>query len=356
MDSEQELTQELRTDSHYVPSTYLKRWARDGKLWTYRLLVPHANYPPWRPYSLSAIPKHRHLYTRVAAAGETDEFERWLDSDFESPANSVLDQAVTDGRLSRHDWRILARFVAAQDLRTPTRLWSLMQRLATNLPETLQDTVERSVRELEAAIKDGRRLRRPELADATGFPARVTIERSPQAGGGGQLRVEAVAGRAMWLFHIRHSLTSIVHVLERHRWTIWRAPRGRLWLTSDDPVIRLNYHSPERYDFNGGWGSVGTEILMPLGPSHLLYTKIGSASTPRGTRMSQGLFELTQRFIIEHAHRFVFAAAPDAQAVDIRPRLVDATAFRAEREQWGRFHQEQSQAERGIFPEAPSAD
>jgi hypothetical protein len=168
----------------------------------------------WKAYSLSAIPKHRHLYTRIAAGGETDEFERWLDCEFESPADSALERAVFDDRLSRDDWRVLARFVAAQDMRTPTRLLSLVHGLATTLHETLQDTVENSVRELETAVKEGRRLRMPKSAGSTGFPARVTIERSMQPEGGGQLRVEDVAGRAMWLFQVRHSLSSITHVLE----------------------------------------------------------------------------------------------------------------------------------------------
>src|SRR6185312_7980980 len=107
---------------------------------------------------------------------------------------------------------------------------------------------EKSVRELEATVKEGRRLRVAKSSGSTGFPARVTIERSVQPGVGRQLRVEAVAGRAMWLFQVRHSLSSIIHVLEGHRWTILRAPKGAMWLTSDDPVIRLNYHSPEKYD------------------------------------------------------------------------------------------------------------
>lgn len=348
--------QELRVDNHYVSSGYLKRWASEGKILTYRLLVPHERYPVWKPYSLSAIPKHRHLYTRIAAGGETDEFERWLDSEFESPADSALERAVFDGRLSRDDWRVLARFVAAQDLRTPTRLSSLVQRLATTLPETLQDTVENSVRELEAAVKEGRPLRMPKLHGSTDFPARVTIERSALPGGGGQLRVEAVAGRAMWLFQVRHSLSSIIHVLEGHHWTILRAPKGSMWPTSDDPVIRLNYHSPEKYDFEGGWGSVGTEIFMPLGPSHLLYTKIGSAPPPKGTRMSEDFFQLSQRLIVEHAHRFIFGTVQNPQVADIRARVVDATMFRAERAQWERWHQEQSEAERGVLGKSKRAD
>ena len=62
--------------------------------------------------------------------------------------------------------------------------------------------------------------------------------------------------------------------------------------------------------------------------------------------MSEDLFELTQRLIIEHAHRLAFGAVQDPQVVDIRPRVVNSTMFRAEGAQWERRHQEQSDAER----------
>jgi hypothetical protein len=95
---------------------------------------------------------------------------------------------------------------------------------------------------------------------------------------------------------------------------------------------------------------------MPLGPNHLLYTKIGSAPPPKGTRMSEDFFQLTQRLIIERAHRFVFGAAQDPQVAGIRPRVVDAMMFRAERAQWERWHQEQSDAELGIFGKSKDTD
>ena len=84
-------------------------------------------------------------------------------------------------------------------------------------------------------------------------------------------------------------------------------------------MILLNFYSPEQYDFGGGWGSVGTEIFMPLGPGHLLYTKIGCASPPRGTRISEDFLQLTQRLVIEHAHRFAFGAVQDPYVADLPP-------------------------------------
>jgi hypothetical protein len=116
----------MHRDNHYVPRSYLKRWTHDGsRLWLYRVLVPHARVPLWRETSTRGITYHEHLYTRVAASGESDEIERWLDAEFDAPAEEAIAKAVANKRLSPHDWRLLARFFAAQDVRTPARLVSL---------------------------------------------------------------------------------------------------------------------------------------------------------------------------------------------------------------------------------------
>lgn len=83
----------------------------------------------------------------------------------------------------------------------------------------------------------------------------------------GQLKAEMIVGRGLWFSGMRHLLTHTVKHLERHKWTILRPPEDLSWFTSDDPVIRLNYYDAGRYDFNGGWGNKGTEIILPLAPS-----------------------------------------------------------------------------------------
>jgi hypothetical protein len=44
--------QQLRKDNHYVPKLYLKQWAHNGKILTYRLLVQNENVPLWKEQSL----------------------------------------------------------------------------------------------------------------------------------------------------------------------------------------------------------------------------------------------------------------------------------------------------------------
>jgi len=121
------------------------------------------------------------------------------------------------------------------------------------------------------------------------------------------------------------------------------------WITSDDPVIKLNYFNPEKYDFKGGWGSKGTEILFPITPNHLMYTKIGERPPLKGTIVPEELAEMFQRFTAEHAHRYLFAAKIDPQVQTLRPRVVNKTLFNEEEEKWKRWHDKNTSAERKLY-------
>jgi Protein of unknown function (DUF4238) len=228
---------ELHRDNHYVPRSYLKRWSHDGtKLWTYRTLVSSARVRPWREASLRGIAYHEHLYTQIAASGESDEIERWLDTEFEAPAEPVIERAIAGQRLLPADWEVLIRFFAAQDVRTPARLVENLRRWSETLPTLIQDTLTSSIAEYQAMTpeqKEKIRERPPSLGD---IPFRTSIQRDTERGGG-WVKSEVVSGRKLWLWSIQHLLTGIVAALLRHRWTILTAPSGIEWITSDDPAI-----------------------------------------------------------------------------------------------------------------------
>ncbi len=341
----------IKRDNHYVPHSYLKRWADDqGDVWSYRILVPHAKSSLWKAHSPKSLGYHQHLYTRMTASGESDDVERWFDTAFESPAGPVLQQAVTNRRLSSEDWKLLVRFLAAQDVRTPARLLERLQ----HWNETLQSDVDEITRDAVYKLEESKRTGAPipveePHPDAEMFPVNTRIEIEPGEEAG-LLRVEATVGRSLWLWSLRHLLTRTLNVLHQHRWTILRSPPGVEWLTSDNPVVRLNYHDAQRYDFKGGWNSRGTVIFMPLSPTHLMFTQIGpEPRLQRGTVVSSDFAMQIQKITVEHAHRYVFGRSSDARAALWRPRKVDARAFQAEAEQWKSWNADQSRAEREIF-------
>jgi hypothetical protein len=340
---------EFRRKNHFVPETYLKRWAGpDGRVSVYRLLVSHSNVPVWDRKFPSGLARHRHLYTRAAAEAESDAIERWLDEEFESPAAVVLAKATTDARLSRDDYVRLVRFLAAQDVRTPARFLEIVRQGNDAVQEVMQSTLERAGREIENAIKTGVAPQTPKGEHLHDFPARVRI--APGDGGATtQLHLETAIGRGYWHFAMKQLLTRTIEHLLEHRWTILRGPAGLQWTTSDDPVVKLNWYGPDSYDFKGGWGSSGTEIFLPIGPQHLLYTRIGVRQPRRGTVVSIQQARQFQDIIVRHASRLVFAVAPDPVVESIRLRRVDASAFKQEAEQWRRWQEEQSAAERALL-------
>jgi hypothetical protein len=147
---------QFHRDNHFVPCVYLKGWAGpDGKIATYRVLVPHDKFPTWRRYSPSALAYHSHLYTQTTSGVEKDDIETWLDQDFERPAEEPLRKARTGARMSPDDWKQLIRFVAAQDVRTPAYYWEQAKRVDEKFPNLMQSTIETAIKEREQSAKKG---------------------------------------------------------------------------------------------------------------------------------------------------------------------------------------------------------
>ena len=331
--------------NHFVPQMYLKRWSVDGhKIFGYRTLVSHQNIPLWNTYSIKGVAFQPHLYTRLSAEGETDEVERWLERDFETPAEEAIKKVVSDQKLSYEDWQRLARFAAAQSVRTPAKLFQGMERWHKEMPKIMESTLKKAVTKLEEAKKTGIPIKTRKNVASETFPMRVSTEPIPDTDKS-FLKVETIIGRGTWLFGLNRLLTKTLKVLLKHRWSIMFAAPNFEWFTSDDPVICLNYYGNGSYDFRGGWGNKGSEILLPLSPRHMLYTKVGAKNKSR-IEVSYEFCTKLQRFIAEHSDRWIFAHEPFEKIEMLCPRIVDPTAYNTEMEAWNKWHDDQSRAEK----------
>lgn len=339
----------IQHDNHYVPRLYLKRFeVSTGRVLAYRVLVANSRVPLWKPAATKGVAYHTHLYTRLVSGIETDEFEKWLNTEFETPAEDAIKKATEDARLSPTDWRNLIRFAAAQDVRTPVSLSQSLSFWKAGLQSVLDNSLQESVRQLEQARKSGQTIRVAKEPNAEYIPMRITKAMNP-GDDFGQIGLKVIAGRSLWLFAMRRVLTNTMNVLYNQRWSILKPPKGLDLFTSDDPVIRLNYYADGKYDFKGGWGKPGTEILFPLSSQHLLYTKIGKQPPRRGTMIPRDEAATIRGFIAEHAHRFIFSASADTEMATLRPRIVDANLLRNESDQWQKWHEEQVKAERELI-------
>ena len=230
-------------NNHYVACMSLKHFAAtSGHVLTYPILVANQRVPLWRLRSIKGIAYRAHLYTRIVAGGQTDEMETWFNKEFETPAEEALKKATEDMRLTPRDWRSIIRFVAAQDVRTPARLFEDIQRWNNLGPGLLEETLKESVRKLELAKNRGEEIQSVKATDSEYLPVRVTTRIEPGKKFG-EIKAEMIVGRDLWLFGIRRLLTQTVNALLEQKWSILSPPEGLEWFTSDDPVVRLNYYA-----------------------------------------------------------------------------------------------------------------
>ena len=336
--------QNIIRDSHYVPEATLKRWSLNGThVFAYRLLVPVEKVPEWQSRGIRRLARQRDLYTTFSGGQELDDFEEWLNVEFENRGLEAINRLISGSQLTQDDWRSMIMFVAAQDLRTPVCYIEMMDRWRQTLPDLLSRTMRESTRELDEAREQGIVLTAPPVENEFSDLIKITIEPSDDpASNKAILRSELSVGRGLWIAALHHLLSKVAKTLCNHRWSVVEPADGFEWPLTDHPVLRLNYYEPGRYDFKGGWGNPGTEIMMPVSPKHLLYVRVGQKA-PNRLRFEPGLTEMIKRFLVERAHRWVFATRPQDWVAKVRPRTVDLKLFEEDKEAWKDFHRGQMQ-------------
>jgi hypothetical protein len=332
-----------RKNHHYVSQSYLKAWANDSKkVWTYRTLVSHSSVPEWSQSSVKSLANHQYLFTRSMLGADSDEIEIWMDQEIESPAQRALSKARCNKALSKGEWEQLLRFVALQDIRNPKRYIEQMERWKLEMPALMEEAMYSALDNMEMDLKDGVNPVHEVNSNNQLIPMRVTKE-IDTGSEKGRLKTELLLGRGIWLFSIRHLLSDTYKILNQHTWNILRAPGNLRWITSDNPLVRLNYYENGSYDFKGGWGNEGAEIIFPLSPRLLLYTQVGNKV--RMNNVTRELARTLNRFIVENAHRHIFGLDPVNEISEIYPRIVNQVAYEHEKREWETWHVRQKKLE-----------
>jgi hypothetical protein len=337
--------------NHFVPRLYLKRFScSPGLIWHYPLLVSHPSVPEWNRLAISKAAAQENLYTVAEESGESDEIERWFSKEFDNPAEEAIERAVTGATLTREHWRRLARFFGAQYARTPANYIKSQERWKSDLSASMEAALEDVRQELSRAKEQGLKVEWG-VGNETNkmFPLRSTIAPSDEPGMA-ELCVRVSAGRKLWLWGLKHTLRpgGILEILGQHRWTILDAPDGCSWFTSDNPAVQMGLGNDATRNLGGGWGALGTVLMLPLSPRHLLYAEIGTRPPEKYTVVPVSKFEEIRRVIANNAARSIFASTRDNTVQQIRTRHVDASAFDSEKQQWRDWHEHHSDAERFI--------
>jgi len=278
---------------------------------------------------------HYCLYSQLKDQELDDEVEQWFDKDFESPAQSALNRAMRDLRLSSDDWIKLIKFVALHDARTPARLQDHMERAQKWFPKIL----EKLEKDLPQKNSEWQQENYHFIKDRDHIPLKITpvYEEGEEKA---FIKIESYIGRSTWLFSLKHilNINSTIKILHNHKWTIIRPCKGMKWFTSDNPVIRLNFISQNQYDLKGGWDVKRGNIMFPLDPD-LLFTEIGCKPPIKGTRFDRGKTLFIRKIIAENSYRMIFSNEPDPEIEGYSPRIVDHKLFRQEQEMWEKWHE-----------------
>jgi len=331
-------------NNHFVPKGLLKYWSQDGKtIFAYRTLVSHNKVPLWQRRSIDRTASQNDLYTEIVNEGISDAHERWIQNKYENPGLLVIAKLIGGGRLDADDWRQLHRFVAVQDVRTPSDYLESMKKASTNVPKIMDETlaeIQQRYKNREPLIPEGYRLHDKDHKNQFFkelFKVKISNSDKP---GISNLTLEATIGREFWIARQRQLLHGVAKELHKHKWSVVKPFSGFLWPITDHPVLKLNYYSNRKYDFGGGYGRPGTEIMMAISPQHLLYTQIGNKVSPRIT-LPKDVSKLIIKLLLERAYRWVYMDKPHSFVEDMRPRLVDKNRFSFEKNQWDNWHQNQ---------------
>jgi hypothetical protein len=342
------MPKQLTIKNHFVPQSYLKRWEdAEQKVSVYKTLVSHFTVPNWKKYSVAAIAYHKHLYTQVLNGNESDELEKWFNREFEAPANCVLDKATQDEKLTKNDWNILIKFLAAQDVRTPKRMSEYLKRGTGKLSEALNEVLDEVKEKLENRDIESLKIHNSPVKDLA-FPLKLITD-NQKDNNATILKAESYVGRITWIYSIKYLLENTEKVLHKHRWSIVKPAKGYYWITSDNPVVKLNFIDEHNYDFGGGWDKPKGNLFFPIGPEHAMFVQIGDKALPKGTRLSVHQTILIRRLIAENSHRMIFSKNDDDGVTSLKKRTVDKEMVNREKAELLAWHQKNSEMEREYF-------
>lgn len=315
--------------NHFVQQAYLRRWSGDGQnVFEYKTVIPHANYPAWRPLPLKSAASLRDLYTVDLPDHEPDHYEKWFNQEVEIPAADVLEKVAQEKPLTKRDLEHLVRYAFAQSVRTPTDYIAHRKKMEEIVPELLDRTLKEAVQRLPLkSVLQPSRVPRDEA-----LPLSVTREMMPD--GRAALKAEFEVGPLSWLASRKAMIRDYPPRFMHHRWQILRAHESMEWITSDHPVLRLGYFSNQPHDFQAGWNQRGADIIMPLTPRHLLHTEVGRRKKHSPELAREKTFELLG-LLAQNARRSIYARIPIAKVGWFRERAINLEVWNTERELWG---------------------
>lgn len=329
----------LSRNNHFVAQMYLDAWKNENnKVWTYDLLVPNEKCNIWNERSTKSIASQQDFYIRLNEDTEVDDIEQYLNNQFETPASIPMKKAVNGEKLLQEEWEKIISYIGCQIVRTPAFVSKMLEISKMNIVNTFKQAIQNIEEELnsksiEIIIQDSKKEKNNSKNDL--FPLKI-VDTGLEHGDKKIMKIETITGKSYYLCMLMHLLTETIKVLHNHEWKIIDIDERVKIPTSDDPVICLNYYNDKKYDFGGGWNKTGSEIIFPISPTKIIYTKVGEKNI--NFRPDYQLSMLIKRIIVEHASRRIFSKDKEKWIIKSRKRHVNKSEFEREKEMLKNWH------------------
>jgi hypothetical protein len=216
---------------HIVPSSYLKRFAEEDSGIVYVLDLKKKEIRKQKPEKVMFI---KDYYRQEHAPEGIDEYvlEKTFGSFLEAQAKPAIDKLIDDPKaLNEEDIAILLSYLHFQRIRVPRQIDQFKDFLKAYV-----DSVAYSIPEIAKDLADGR--------------YEIVIKEEAKFG------------------FMKHMGDLYIRAFSRMIWKVSEAPKNTPLVTTDSPVslAHPNFPPPLEADI----GLLGTLVLYPLSPTHLL--------------------------------------------------------------------------------------
>lgn len=337
----------VKRDNHYVPRTYLKRWATDKKTWVYTLLVPHENVPVLDFLPIKGLAYQKNLYVRVKGMAEADDFEVDFDSRFECPASRPLEKLCNGERLSGEEWKCVSEYIASQYVRTP----AFYHNLQDFLPRTVENIISELGKKLYG-LKEIPHSTRPKEPASDLLPLKFSITDEKYDENHTIARIDTVVGKSMWLFAIQKELrddSEMMTAMRNMKWSIVTSPANMYWPTSDNPVAIVHIMSDGRFKISRGLANKNSMIVFPVSPTKLLLGKPRNRFDYR-FEADMKLYAKIKEVIIQNAFLQVYSLEKDESIPLIRARTIDQDNFNRIHKEFDKWYESYLNEEAPLLP------
>lgn len=274
----------LPVKQHIIPKTYLKQFTSDDKnIWLDQKDTQH-----FREQSINKVPIIKDFYTVTHHEEDYDEklydFEYFLANEIEPLYQPYIEQLQQGKVLNELEKKQFAFFVSSQKLRT------------VGMKDKILKEIERAFRYGEAGewfdktsveqfthnfYEDGKEISYKEFLEKLDSNLN---------------EVPLNVSKDCFIQFLPEKIIEFAETLASQNWSYLRAPKGRYFITSDNPVVLDSEIGDSIFPFEGGVFPLTTQLALNINSPAEKFRIVGAKEIRKVNQQ-----------IVKHSDRFVFS-------------------------------------------------